>query len=99
MYFDLLTILRNFPCCSPLADASELKDHLDTMYASAAQYNRPPTYPVNEVCKGIDGGGFGDDTLSRIFGCLVAYNGNLSCYVNAHTDPSETAVGWQWQVK
>ncbi|KAI9402051.1 hypothetical protein POPTR_001G213200v4 [Populus trichocarpa] len=93
----LSMLSKKFKTCNPLTDASELKDHLDTMYASAAQYNRPPTYPVNEVCKGIDGGGFGDDTLSRIFGGLVAYNGNLSCYVNAHTDPSETTVGWQWQ--
>ncbi|KAJ6963923.1 hypothetical protein NC652_002272 [Populus alba x Populus x berolinensis] len=93
----LSMLSKKFKTCTPLTDASELKDHLHTMYASAAQYNGPPTYPVNEVCKGIDGGGFGDDVLSRIFGGLVAYKGNLSCYVNAHTDPSETTVGWRWQ--
>ena len=82
-----------------MTDASELKDHLISMYVSAAQYNEPPTYPVNKVCKGIDGGGFGDDILNRIFGGLVAFNGNLSCYVNDYTNESETVVGWRWQVK
>ncbi|KAJ6739642.1 PROTEASE S28 PRO-X CARBOXYPEPTIDASE-RELATED [Salix koriyanagi] len=93
----LSMLSEKFKTCNPLTDASKLKDHLNTMYASAAQYNEPPTYPVNKVCAGIDGGGFGDDILSRIFGGLVAYNGNLPCYVNAHTDESETTVGWRWQ--
>ncbi|KAJ6765472.1 PROTEASE S28 PRO-X CARBOXYPEPTIDASE-RELATED [Salix purpurea] len=93
----LSMLSEKFKTCNPLTDASKLKDQLNTMYASAAQYNKPPTYPVNKVCAGIDGGGFGDDILSRIFGGLVAYNGNLSCYVNAHTAESETTVGWRWQ--
>jgi len=65
IYFDLLTIL-NFPCCRNLTDASELKDYLRLMYAYAAQNNSPPTYPVNEVCKGIDDDASGDDILVRI---------------------------------
>jgi hypothetical protein len=69
------------------------------MYANAAQYNKPPTYPVNKVCGGIDGGGFGDDLLGRVFGGLVAYKGNRSCYVNEPTNQSETSVGWRWQVQ
>ncbi|PNT18763.1 hypothetical protein POPTR_009G002200v4 [Populus trichocarpa] len=95
---DGLSILsKKFKTCNPLTDASELKNHLDSMYANAAQYNKPPTYPVNKVCGGIDGCGFGDDLLGRVFGGLVAYKGNRSCYVNEPTNQSETSVGWRWQ--
>ena len=62
---------KNLRRCSPLTYASELKTHLIEMYISAAQYNAPPTYPVNKVCGGIDGGGFGDDVLGKIFGVLL----------------------------
>ncbi|XP_011005222.1 PREDICTED: lysosomal Pro-X carboxypeptidase-like isoform X2 [Populus euphratica] len=95
---DGLSILsKKFKTCNPLTDASELRNHLDSMYANAAQYNKPPTYPVNKVCGGIDGGGFGDDLLGRVFGGLVAYKGNRSCYVNEPTNQSETSAGWRWQ--
>ncbi|KAG6789120.1 hypothetical protein POTOM_005210 [Populus tomentosa] len=90
------TCYQTIKTSCPLKSSSELKDYLRLMYAYAAQNNRPPRDRVNEVCKGIDGGGFGDDILSRIFGGVVAYSENLSCYVNTLTDPA-AAGGWAWQ--
>ncbi|KAI5602985.1 hypothetical protein BDE02_01G189500 [Populus trichocarpa] len=82
-----------------LTDASTLKDYLRIMYANAAQYNSPPTYPVNEVCKGIDDDASGDDILSRIFRGVVAYYGNRTCYFNnnAYAYQSEATLDWSWQ--
>lgn len=69
------------------------------MYATAAQYNRPPRYPVTQVCQGIDGAPEGTDILGRIFAGVVSYRGNKTCYdTNAYSTPSETSIGWQWQV-
>ncbi|KAJ6715680.1 PROTEASE S28 PRO-X CARBOXYPEPTIDASE-RELATED [Salix koriyanagi] len=92
----LSELSKRFNTCNPLTYASELKTHLLEMYISAAQYNAPPTYPVNKVCGGIDGGGFGDDVLGKIFHGLVAYKGNRSCYVNA---PGRLPVCITWGVE
>ncbi|KAJ9129354.1 hypothetical protein P3X46_033858 [Hevea brasiliensis] len=96
-----LSILsKKFKTCKPLNDSDELKNYLDSMYSGAAQYNKPPTYPVNIICSGIDGSSStdsGNDTLSKIFAGLFAYRGNKSCYINPPTNVSETRVGWRWQ--
>ncbi|KAI5602983.1 hypothetical protein BDE02_01G189400 [Populus trichocarpa] len=94
----LSMLSTKFNTCKNLTDASELKDYLRLMYAYAAQNNSPPTYPVNEVCKGIDDDASGDDILSRIFRGVVAYYGNqTSCYVNKVAYQSEATLGWSWQ--
>jgi len=78
-----------------------LKEYLENVYASAAQYNNPPIYPVTVVCGGIDRGSFGSDILSKIYEGLVDLRGNTTCKVNGPTttDASEIIVGWRWQVK
>lgn len=69
------------------------------MYSSAAQYNEPPTYPVTRVCNGIDKAPKGTDILGRIFAGVVSYKGNRSCYDTLqYAQPTETNVGWHWQV-
>ncbi|KAF9675138.1 hypothetical protein SADUNF_Sadunf09G0000900 [Salix dunnii] len=93
----LLNLSKIFNTCRNLSSTAELKTYLIEMYISAAQYNAPPTYPVNKVCGGIDGGGFGDDVLGKIFGSLVAYKGNKPCYVNAPAYQSAVPGGWRWQ--
>ncbi|KAK7261275.1 hypothetical protein RIF29_27584 [Crotalaria pallida] len=93
-----LSILsQRFNTCRPLNDSSELKDYLETLYASAAQYNRPPQYPVTTICGGIDGASFGSDILSKIAAGLVEFRGNRTCKINGPTNVSETSVGWRWQ--
>ena len=67
------------------------------MYASAAQYNSPPRYPVNLICSGIDGATFGSDILSRIYSGVVAYRRSATCKVNGPINVIET-TGWGWQV-
>ncbi|KAF4376780.1 hypothetical protein F8388_025651 [Cannabis sativa] len=92
-----LSILTNkFKTCSPLKNSSELKDYLGTIYATAAQYNSPPKYPVNIICEAIDNNG-DDDILDKIFSGLSAYNPNKTCYVNPPKIPTETDQGWKWQ--
>ncbi|KAK4286395.1 hypothetical protein QN277_002955 [Acacia crassicarpa] len=88
---------QRFNTCRPLSSSSELKDYLDIMYATAAQYNRPPRYPVNVVCGGIDGATFGSDILSKIYAGVLAYRGNATCKVNGPTNVTETSIGWKWQ--
>ncbi|XP_057955097.1 uncharacterized protein LOC131149058 [Malania oleifera] len=89
-------LTRKFRICSPLNDTSELIDYMVDIYETAAQYNRPPSYPLSRICSGINGGSQQADILSRIVAGLVAYNGNRSCY-NTTSPPSETSSGWQWQ--
>ncbi|XP_028071321.1 lysosomal Pro-X carboxypeptidase isoform X1 [Camellia sinensis] len=98
-----LSILsQRFKTCAKLNTSVELKNYLDSLYATAAQYNEPSTYPVTVVCGGIDGGGASQETdvLGRVFSGVVAYFGNRSCYdTNYFNDPSdETNVGFQWQI-
>ncbi|KAK3043617.1 hypothetical protein RJ639_001679, partial [Escallonia herrerae] len=89
---------QRFKTCSPLDTSLELKDYLDTMYAVAAQYNHPPTYPVTVVCGSIDGAPDGTDILGRIFAGVVAYGGERSCYeMKKSNSASQTNLGWSWQ--
>jgi lysosomal Pro-X carboxypeptidase len=81
-----------------LNNSSELTDYLAGIYMAAAQYDAPPSYPVTMVCKSIDEPSFGNDILGRIFAGMVAYQGELPCYVNEPTKETETDVGWSWQV-
>lgn len=94
-----LSILsQRFKTCSRLNNSSELKDYLDSVYSTAAQYNSPPRYPVTVVCGGIDGAPKGTDILGRIFAGLAAYRGNKTCYdTSEYNRPSETQLGWSWQ--
>ncbi|KAL2331979.1 hypothetical protein Fmac_019560 [Flemingia macrophylla] len=93
----LSTLSQRFNTCRPLNDSSELKDYLVLLYAASAQYNKPPIYPVNVICDGIDKASFGSDILSKIYAGLVAVRGNTTCKVNGLRIESETAVGWRWQ--
>ncbi|KAM5584325.1 hypothetical protein ABKV19_003944 [Rosa sericea] len=93
----LSSLSKKFRTCRPLTNTSELKDYLDSMYTRAAQYNRPPKYPVTVVCGGIDGASSTHNILTKIFAGVVAYTGNRSCYVNQPRNLTETDVGWRWQ--
>ncbi|KAI7982114.1 Lysosomal Pro-X carboxypeptidase [Camellia lanceoleosa] len=78
--------------------SKDFKDSLDRLYSRAAQYDRPPRYPVTVVCGGIDGAPNGTDILSRIFAGVVAATVNRSCYVNGHYNYSRDPYGdWDWQ--
>ncbi|KAF8009591.1 hypothetical protein BT93_J0565 [Corymbia citriodora subsp. variegata] len=93
-----LTKLSNtFRTCRPLQSSSELKEHLIGVYASAAQYNDPFRRPVEAICNAIDGAPPKVDILRKIFAGLVADAGNLTCYVNPPSPPSQTDLGWPWQ--
>ncbi|OMO90313.1 Peptidase S28 [Corchorus olitorius] len=92
----LSTLSTIFQTCKPLNSAKALKDYLVNMYAGAAQYDRPPTYPVTVVCGGIDGSKK-KDILSKISAGVFAYRANRSCYINQPTNQTETDVGWPWQ--
>ncbi|GMG98514.1 hypothetical protein Nepgr_000354 [Nepenthes gracilis] len=94
-----LLILSNiFKTCSPLNNTTELKDYLDSIYASAAQYGRPPTYSATKICNAIDDANNTTDILHRIHAGVAADRGARSCYdTNEFNQPSETNVGWRWQ--
>ncbi|KAF8034746.1 hypothetical protein BT93_C0912 [Corymbia citriodora subsp. variegata] len=89
---------KTFQTCGPLGDGDQLKGYLKYMYAVAAQYNRPPTYPVTMICNGIDGTNATENgILSKIAAGVVAYNRSATCYVNPPVNVSPTALGWPWQ--
>lgn len=83
---------------SPLRGYFELEDYLWSMYASAAQYNHPPKYPVTRICDAIDGTYSVNGTLSKIAAGVFAFRGSVSCYINEPRNETETDVGWRWQV-
>lgn len=60
--------------------SNELKEYLDLIYASAAQYDAPPIYPVTQVCGGIDGAPNRKDILGRIIAGINAYLENTNCH-------------------
>ncbi|GFP85876.1 lysosomal pro-x carboxypeptidase [Phtheirospermum japonicum] len=92
-----LSILsQKFNTCSPLNKYEDLWDYLQTMYLIAAQYDAPSSkYPVQRLCKGIDGAPNRTDILGSIFAGVVSYEGN-EC-LDTTSDPSETSIGWGWQ--
>ncbi|KAI6683872.1 hypothetical protein NL676_029785 [Syzygium grande] len=96
----LLRLSKIFKTCRPLESGDELKSYLISQYARAAQYDDPPTYPVEVICKGIDGGNTSETgILEKIFAGVVAWHGNSRCYINPPTGtaPSQTKLGWGWQ--
>ncbi|XP_071719796.1 uncharacterized protein [Rutidosis leptorrhynchoides] len=94
----LAILSQKFKTCEPLNDSSDLKNFLDTMYASAAQYDSPPRYPTAQICKGIDGASNATDILDRVFSGMVSYyQSDRPCY-NLTSKVDQTSVGWQWQV-
>ncbi|KAF5822720.1 putative lysosomal Pro-Xaa carboxypeptidase [Helianthus annuus] len=93
----LAILSQKFNLCSPLNNAMELKNYLDSTYASAAQYNAPPRYPTTRICQGIDAASNDTDILDRVFAGVVAYQPNRPCY-NVTPGVTQTSIGWQWQV-
>ncbi|KAI3683578.1 hypothetical protein L1987_84086 [Smallanthus sonchifolius] len=92
----LAILSQKFKTCSPLSNPSELKNYLDSMYASAAQYNAPPRYPTSQICQAIDRASNTTDILDRVFAGVVAYQPGRSCY-SMSSEVSQTSIGWQWQ--
>ncbi|KAL3718213.1 hypothetical protein ACJRO7_003361 [Eucalyptus globulus] len=89
---------KMFKTCKPLKSGDELKNYLMSLYATAAQYDDPPRYPVTVICNGIDGANTTENgILGKIFAGVVAYKGNSACYVNPPTNVSQTNLGWGWQ--
>jgi lysosomal Pro-X carboxypeptidase len=82
----------------PLDAAEELKNFLDSFFSVAAQYDRPPRYPVDPVCKGIDSAPEGSDVLDKIFSGIVAYFREKPCYNLDAFFSAETLDGWTWRV-
>lgn len=80
-----------------LRDPNDLKNFLDSLYTSAAQYDAPPSYPVSIMCGGIDRAPNGTDILGRIAAGVAAFRPNMTCnIIEDYVD--ETSEGWGWQV-
>ncbi|KAF9597311.1 hypothetical protein IFM89_017095 [Coptis chinensis] len=95
---DGLSLLsQKFKICNPINASSELKDQLERMYTSAAQYDKPPIYPVKMICDAIDvASKRTTDILSRILAGVVAFKGNKKCY-DLNQIITEADLGWRWQ--
>ncbi|KAF7123486.1 hypothetical protein RHSIM_Rhsim12G0167100 [Rhododendron simsii] len=94
-----LSILsKKFRTCAPLDNSGDFKGVLELIYAIAAQYDSPPSYPVSQVCERIDGAYEGTGILGRIFAGFVAVAGNLTCYPFKEYYTTSKLNGWTWQV-
>ncbi|KAK1364810.1 Lysosomal Pro-X carboxypeptidase [Heracleum sosnowskyi] len=93
----LAVLSKKFNTCRQLRNCDELKEYLDRMYAGTAQYDDPPTYPVTQVCGGIDGAPKGTDILGRIVAGINAYLEDTKCRDTDYTPSYETYQGWNWQ--
>ncbi|KAF6171570.1 hypothetical protein GIB67_018094 [Kingdonia uniflora] len=92
----LITLSKKFQICGPLKSSQELKNTLEMMFVLAAQYNNPPTYPVNKYCDAIDGLPKGSDVLSRIYAAFGAGSPSGSCHFTYKVGLSNTSA-WEWQ--
>ncbi|KAK2423912.1 lysosomal Pro-X carboxypeptidase [Trifolium repens] len=93
----LLILSEKFNTCQPLNHSVELSGYLQAMYTEAAQFNRPPNYPVNQICNAIDQAPFGNDILDKIYSGVVALFGNETCQNTKPTYSSKFFMGWGWQ--
>ncbi|KAI8529067.1 hypothetical protein RHMOL_Rhmol12G0196800 [Rhododendron molle] len=93
----LSVLSKKFRSCAPLDNSGDFKGVLELIYAIAAQYDSPPSYPVSQVCERINGANEGTDILGRIFAGFVAVAGNMTCYPFKEYYTTSKLDGWTWQ--
>ncbi|KAL3718211.1 hypothetical protein ACJRO7_003359 [Eucalyptus globulus] len=92
----LSNLSKIFNTCRPLDSGATLKSFLKAMYTTAAQQDNPPTYPVRQICRGVDEATTTENgILGKISAGVVAYYWNSTCYVNPLLPV--TPSGWSWQ--
>ncbi|XP_043817574.1 lysosomal Pro-X carboxypeptidase isoform X2 [Manihot esculenta] len=95
----LVTLGNIFNACTPLNSSQELKDYLTIIYLVSAQYDNPPDYFVENLCKAIDGAPQGTDVLARI---AVGLNASIifgqgSCHYIVEPETVYRQSSWSWQ--
>ncbi|XP_021660191.2 uncharacterized protein LOC110649795 [Hevea brasiliensis] len=95
----LLTLGNIFNSCMPLNSSQELKDYLALIYKVSAQFDNPPDYYVENLCKAIDGAPQGTDTLGRVAAGLDASTifGEGSCLYVYEPPVIFRQSAWSWQ--
>ncbi|KAF2321723.1 hypothetical protein GH714_001860 [Hevea brasiliensis] len=95
----LLTLGNIFNSCMPLNSSQELKDYLALIYKVSAQFDNPPDYYVENLCKAIDGAPQGTDTLGRLAAGLNASTivGEGSCLHVYEPPVIFRQSAWSWQ--
>ncbi|XP_057451999.1 uncharacterized protein LOC130743787 [Lotus japonicus] len=83
---------------SKLYKASKLKDILELVYTSAAQYKAPTDFQVNTICEVIDAAAAKKTyILDRIFQGVVGVLRNQSCYyMDEYNHQTQTNLNWRW---
>ncbi|WCJ41657.1 Serine carboxypeptidase S28 family protein [Euphorbia peplus] len=94
----LLDLGNMFNVCYPLNSTHGLKDYLATMYMVSAQYDNPPDYYVENLCKAIDGAPPGTDVLGRIVaGFNASIFGGGDCNPISDNDTLYKMSAWELQ--
>ncbi|KAM7528032.1 hypothetical protein LguiB_031442 [Lonicera macranthoides] len=91
----LLNLSRIFNTCYPLTSSKELKDNLMLQYVFFAQYDNPPSYWVEKICKGIDGAGEGTYILDKIAAGFHSILGSNCAYIYDLKVSNKSGWGWQ----
>ncbi|CAA7027727.1 unnamed protein product [Microthlaspi erraticum] len=92
----LLILSRKFMMCNPLNGTFALKNYLDSIYATVAQYSNN-FYSVATICEAINSPpNDKDDLLGQIFAGVVSFMGNKTCY-DTSLEPTNAYMAWKWQ--
>ncbi|XP_065866385.1 uncharacterized protein [Euphorbia lathyris] len=94
----LFDLGNKFNVCNPLNSSQELKDYLADVYMTSAQYDNPPDYYVENLCKAIDGAPPGTDILGRIVAGVNASTIYGGGYCNDVDDIALIGSTWELQV-
>ncbi|KAL5708615.1 lysosomal Pro-Xaa carboxypeptidase [Ranunculus cassubicifolius] len=91
----LLTLSKKFNTCTRLKSLDELYGYFENLYIKSAQYDAPPSYPVNQLCSKIDSISKNtSDILNRMVSIVPKENClNLTGDEGVDFDN----LGWRWQ--
>ncbi|KMT19432.1 hypothetical protein BVRB_1g012760 [Beta vulgaris subsp. vulgaris] len=94
----LAYLSKKFNTCVHLADTSALKNFLQSLYDSTAQYGNLETNP-STICKAIDEGMKTTDIVSRIYAGVLDYFNSThhDCVDTNYFQIGESIVGYDWQ--
>lgn len=81
---------KKFKTCKHLNNTDELKDFLDLLYCSLAQYESP-----SRICDAMDKAGKGASVLTRVHAGVAAVYSDMSYCLQISY--SESDVGYAWQ--
>ncbi|CAO2814605.1 unnamed protein product [Amaranthus hypochondriacus] len=89
-------LAKKLKTCSVAKSIKDLKQEIEGMISSAAQYDSPPYYPVNQICKAIDNSPKTSHVLEKLAAGLLAIANSPCVDITTISDPQSDAFS-EWQ--